>query len=58
MDAQTEKATKLAEEAAAEIVEVLPDPVADLVPYDAADAEQKAEIDRRVSELDLRLPLN
>ena len=30
MDAQTEKATKLAEETAAELVEILPDPVADL----------------------------
>ena len=53
MDAQTEKATKLAEETAADLIEVLPDPVADIVPYDAADAAQKAEIDRRVAELDM-----
>ena len=43
MDAQEEKATKLAEQSAAELIEVLPDPVADIVPYDGADAAMKAE---------------
>ena len=53
MDAQTEKATKLAEATAAEVVAVLPEPVGDVVPYEQADPEQKAEIERRVSELDM-----
>ena len=52
MDTQEAKATQLAEESAA-LVEVLPDPVADIVPYDAANAEEKAAIDQRVSELDM-----
>ena len=48
-----EKATKLAEQTKAEIIEVLPEPSADIVPYDAADATAKAEIDRRIAELDM-----
>ena len=47
-----DKATALAEETKT-LVEVLPEPVADIVPYDAADAAQKQEIDRRVGELDM-----
>ncbi|MFK7941468.1 MAG: toxic anion resistance protein [Paracoccaceae bacterium] len=38
---------------AAGLVDVLPEPVADVVPYDAAGAEQKAEIERRIAELDM-----
>jgi len=49
-----EKATKLAEQTAAEIVEVLPEPVADIVPYDAAGAEERAMIETRIAELDMR----
>ena len=47
-----DKVTALAEETKT-LVEVLPEPVADIVPYDAADAAQKQEIDRRVGELDM-----
>ncbi len=54
MDAQEEKATKLAEQMKADLVEVLPDPVADIVPYDGADAALKAEIDAKMSELDMK----
>ena len=42
MDAQTEKATKLAEATAAEIVAVLPEPAGDLVPYEQADPELRS----------------
>ena len=52
MDTVEAKATKLAEESA-QLVEVMPDPVADIVPYDAASAEERAAIDARVSELDM-----
>ncbi|MEM6623036.1 MAG: toxic anion resistance protein [Pseudomonadota bacterium] len=53
MDATQEKATALAEQTKAELVEVLPDPVADIVPYEGADPTTKSEIDRRISELDM-----
>ena len=46
----TETATKTV---AAGLVEILPEPEADLVPYEAADAEKKAEIERRMAELDI-----
>ncbi len=52
MDTTQEKATALAEQSK-ELVEVLADPVADLVPYEGADPETKAEIDRRIAELDM-----
>ena len=48
-----EKATKLAEEATA-LVEVLPDPVADIVPYEGADPDEKAAIEARMAELDMK----
>jgi len=48
-----DKATRLAEQTAAEIVEVLPDPVADIVPYDAAGAEHREAIEARIAELDM-----
>jgi len=48
-----DKATKLAEQAAAEIVEVLPEPVANIVPYDAAVAEERTAIEARIAELDM-----
>ncbi|MEM1161645.1 MAG: toxic anion resistance protein [Pseudomonadota bacterium] len=47
-----EKATALAEETAT-LVDVLPEPVADIVPYDAAEAEERADIERRIAELDM-----
>ncbi|MEM1297956.1 MAG: toxic anion resistance protein [Pseudomonadota bacterium] len=47
-----QKATALAEESA-QLIEVLPEPVADLVPYEGADDAQKAEIETRISELDM-----
>ncbi|MEO1492854.1 MAG: toxic anion resistance protein [Pseudomonadota bacterium] len=53
MDATQEKATKIAEQTKEELVDVLPEPVADVVPYDAADAAQKAEIQSRIDELDM-----
>ena len=49
-----EKAAKLAEEAATDLIEVLPEPVANIVPYDQADADEKAAIEARMSELDMR----
>ncbi|MEM7742510.1 MAG: toxic anion resistance protein [Pseudomonadota bacterium] len=52
MDTTQEKATALAEQSK-ELVEVLADPVADLVPYEGAVPETKAEIDRRIAELDM-----
>ena len=53
MDATQEKAVKLAEQTAAEIVEVLPEATADIVPYEGADTELKAAIETRMSELDM-----
>jgi len=48
-----QKATALAQEAEG-LVEVMPDPVADIVPYEAASAEEKAAIEKRVAELDMK----
>ena len=49
-------AEKLAEETAEETGEIatLPDPEADLIPYETADPALKAEIEARMRELDLR----
>ncbi|MEM7060658.1 MAG: toxic anion resistance protein [Pseudomonadota bacterium] len=52
METQEAK-VKVLEQEAAELVEVMPEPVADLVPYDAASAEERAAIDQRVAELDM-----
>ena len=52
MDTQEAK-VKVLEQEAAELVEVMPEPVADIVPYDAANAEERAAIDQRVAELDI-----
>ena len=47
-----DKAAKLAEDSAT-LVEALPDPVADLLSYEASDPDAKAEIERRMRELDM-----
>ena len=48
-----EKAVKLAEAASTELIEVLADPVADIVPYEAADAGERVAIEARMAELDM-----
>ena len=48
-----DKAAKLAEESAT-LAEALPDPVADIVSYEVSDPEGKAEIERRMRELDMK----
>ena len=53
MDATQEKATKLAELSEAELIAALPEPVADIVPYEGASEELKVEIEKRISELDM-----
>ena len=52
MSTETATATP-SKTAEAGLVDVLPEPVADVVPYDAAEAGQKAEIEKRMSELDM-----
>ncbi len=53
MDERQQKAAKLAEQTETELV-ALPEPEADVMPYDKADPAVKREIDQRMAELDLR----
>ncbi len=53
MDPIEEKAVKVAEQAKAELIEVLPEVSADIVPIEEADPTMRSEIERRVAELDM-----
>ena len=53
MNKVDQKAAEIAEMAKAELVEVLPEAAADIVPADQADPELKAQIEQRMSELDM-----